>query len=117
MLTKQQIIDQFSDLKNILGQFESSEKITLLDIPDQEVICHILDQSVLQLRIVQQLYEIESDAESELWDASIVQWCDQIITKQLNPILCDLADARKKLRVQILDLSDVCDQVITFLGK
>ncbi len=117
MLTKQQIIDQFSDLKNILGQFESSDKITRLDIPDQAVICHILDQSVLQLRIVQQLYEIESDAESELWDTSIVQWCDQIITKQINPILCDLADARKKLRVQILDLSDVCDQVITFLGK
>ena len=112
MLTKNQILDQLYDLKNILGQFENTTKLVHLDTQDQDVISYALDQSVLLLRIVQQLYEVETDAETDLWDVQLVQSCDAFLKEQVNPILADLEDARKKAKIQLVDLENICNQAI-----
>jgi len=112
MLTKKQILNQLFDLKNILGQFDSSIKLVHLETQDQDVISYALDQSVLLLRIVQKLYEIETDVERDLWDTQLVQWCDTFLLSQINPILADLEDTRKKAKIQLADLENICNQAI-----
>lgn len=112
MLTKNQILDQLYDLKNILGQFANTTKLVSLDTQDQDVICYALDQSVLLLRVVQQLYEIETDAERDLWDVQLVQSCDAFLKAQVNPILADLEDARKKAKIQLVDIENICNLAI-----